>query len=282
MIYQPNSRSVEILDRAMDLIREVPYQVSLRWVFYKLLGESYYSEKEDYTKWIKLSSRARHEGYGNWMPYTLADDTREIIERGTGFNGSPEEWLDITLEEIKDGDFYCSMDRTDYQDYYIELWFEARGMADQFKYYTEGITLVPMGGQPSIVYKWEIAKRLEDVADLHAEKEIIILYFGDLDLGGERIKWAVERDVRKWCWADFTFIDCGLNRSQIDEFNVIENPDRPGEYQWVALSDEGANSIIDEGLAPYWDQDANQQALDDEAEAEELLKERIARLFDSE
>ncbi len=212
----------------------------------------------------------------------MADDTREIIPRGTGFNGTPEEWLEMTLEEIKNGEFYCWMDRTDYQDYYIEIWFEARGMADQFKYYTEGITLVPMGGQPSIVYKWEIAKRLEKVSDLHADKEIIILYFGDLDLGGERIKGAVERDVRKWCWADFTIIDCGLNSSQVDDFNVIENPDRPGEYQWVSLSDEGANEIITNALESYWDQDANQEALDDETEGEELLKERLARLFEDE
>src|SRR5690606_12535114 len=112
------------------------------------------------------------------------------------------------------------------QDYYVELWFEARAMAQQFAYYTEHITLRPMGGHASIAFKWEIAKDLENASEWYG-KPIRILYFGDLDPAGGTIMEVVEEDVRKWCGVDFDLIRCGLTMQQVRQYQVPENFEKP-------------------------------------------------------
>ena len=159
--WQPRPKTAAILARAWDLVQEVPYQVSARWVFYRLLQEGFYGKKSDYkNKWIKSSSTARKSFYEGWRPDTLADETRERIERGLGYK-DPGEWL----QAIEENGLRCQLDKWYSQVYYVELWYEARAMSDQFRHYTEYTTLVPMAGQPSIPYKWRIAKDLEKAAE---------------------------------------------------------------------------------------------------------------------
>ena len=248
--YNPNKKTAAALDRAYQLIKSVPYQVSARWVFYRLLQEGFYTQKSDYkNKWCKTSSNARHAFYKDWRPDTLADETREAITRGNG-SMDPQSWLEMITTRL-----VCRLDKWQTQPVYLELWYEARAMTDQFKHYTKHITLRPMGGQPSIPYKWATAKDLELAAEQY-EAPIMILYFGDLDPAGETISEVVERDVRKWCNADFEFIHCGLLQEHIDLYNVPENPEKPGQYQWEALDDQAAKEIIEGHTNQYLRLDA--------------------------
>ncbi len=258
-----------MLDRAWAIMQSVPYAVGARWLFYRVLQEGFYSSKSDYKdKFIKATSAARHAGYKEWRPDSLADETREAIIRGGG-HASVAEWLAAVQAGL-----FCDLDRWETQPYYVELWYEARAMTQQFEYYTEHIVLRPLGGQPSIDYKYKIAKALEGYAD----KEIIILYFGDLDTAGELISEVVERDVRKWCDADFEFIRCGLTLAQARRYNVPENPEKPGEYQWEALPDEGARAIITAATLPYLRHDAFAKIATQENAATAWLRERLAGL----
>ena len=235
--YNPHRKTADILDRAWTLVQSVPYQVSARWLFYRLLQEGYYRKKSDYSKFLKAISTARKAFYGGWQPDTLADETREAIYRGGGY-GSVNHWL-ASLPK----DYPCVLDKWQAQPAYVELWFEARAMIDQFRHYTRFITLRPMGGQPSIPFKWESAKHLEQVGAAY-DVPITILYFGDLDEAGAHIADVVETDVRQWCEADFEFIHCGLTVEQVRRYDVPENPEKPDEYQWEALPDEAAREII--------------------------------------
>lgn len=248
--YTPRGATAAMLDRAYELTTSVPYRVSARWLFYRLLQEGYFEKKGDYAnKFLKAVSTARHNFYQNWRPDTLADETREAIVRGNG-EQDVTGWLELVAGHLR-----CKLDKWHSQDFYLEMWYEARAMTQQFAYYTEHITLRPMGGQPSIPYKWEAAKDLEKAADAY-DLPIVILYFGDLDNAGETISDVVERDVRTWCDADFDFIRCGLTLAQVKRWGVPENPEKPGEYQWEALSDEGARAIITQNVTPYLRHDA--------------------------
>lgn len=267
--YAPRAETAAMLDRAWEILQSVPYAVSARWLFYRVLQEGFYSSKSDYKdKFIKATSAARHAGYKHWRPDSLADETREAIVRGNGY-ASVEQWLEAMQERLR-----CRLDRWDSQPYYVELWYEARAMTQQFTYYTEHATLRPMGGQPSIDYKYKTAKALEE----HADKEIIILYFGDLDTAGETISAVVERDVREWCDADFEFIHCGLTLDQARRYNVPENPEKPGEYQWEALPDAGASDIITAATHPYLRHDAFAAVATQEADATAWLRGHLAGL----
>lgn len=236
--YTPQTRTAAILDRAFDLVQSVPYQVSARWLFYRLLQEGFYKTKQDYkNQFLKAVSNARHAFYKDWRPDTLADETRAPIVGGDGWeNGAA--WLEAIAQAR------CRLDKWHTQPAYVEIWYEARAMTDQFRHYTKHVTLRPMGGQPSIPYKWQIAKDLERAAQTYG-KPIKVLYFGDLDPAGETISQTVRQDVRQWSAAPFEFIHCGLNAQQVAQYNVPENIEHPGAYQWEALTDTGAREIIE-------------------------------------
>lgn len=270
--YTPHGKTRSILDRAYELVQSVPYAVSARWLFYRLLQEGCYSGKQDYkNKFLPTISAARHAFYKGWRPDTLADDTREAVERGTG-SQDVTAWLESVASYAT-----CRLDKWIGQKYYVELWYEARAMTQQFRHYTEYITLRPMGGQPSIDYKWKTAKALEDAYALY-DRPVVVLYFGDLDEAGETISEVVERDVRKWCDVDFDFIRCGLTPGQVVRYDVPENFEHPGAYQWEALSDEGAREIITNGTAPFLSHDVFSQRSREEHAATVWVREQLAEL----
>lgn len=259
-----------MLDRASAILSVVPYKVSARWLFYRLLQEGFYSNKSDYkSRFLPAISAARHESYGGWRPDTLSDETRDVVERGTGFL-SAEGWMNAVASKLS-----CNLDKWSEQKTYVELWFEARAMTRQFEYYTSHITLRPMGGQPSIPYKYRAARELSQI-----EKPIVILYFGDLDPAGEMISEVVERDVRKWCDNEFEFIHCGLNEQQVIRYDVPENPDKPGQFQWEALTDDAASEIITRATLSYIDTSYFLRVEEEEDSVTQWFRERFLILAD--
>ena len=274
MDYTPHGKTAEILDRAYELVNSVPYQVSARWLFYRLLQEGFYKTKQDYSnKFLKAVSTARHAFYNGWRPDTLADETRESIKGGAGFQ-NVRSWIEA-VSEAK-----CRLDKWYTQPVYLECWYEARAMTDQFRHYTKNVTLRPMGGQPSIPYKWQAAKDIERAAQEY-KTPVVILYFGDLDPAGETISETIERDVREWCKADFEFIRCGLTAEQVARYSVPENIDHPNAYQWEALSDAGAQEIITSNLDGYLHHDAFSHVAEREAKASQWLAGNLTNLLES-
>jgi hypothetical protein len=154
----PQAKSREVLEAAWQHIQSVPYRVSLRWVFYRLLQDGVYQDKGDYRKLGELLATARKNFFEGWQPDTLADETREIIIRGDG-SPTAEAWV----EGLKRGGVVCRLDRWANHPFYPIIAFEARAMTGQFEHYTQDITLVPFGGDPSIPYKWEVADRISAI-----------------------------------------------------------------------------------------------------------------------
>lgn len=183
-----------------------------------------------------MLSKARKSFYKEWTPETLADDTRSAVIRGAG-------WLS-EVGFLKDvGRAVCTLDKWQSQGHYVELWFEAKAMRSQFEYYSDYITLRPFGGDPSIPFKWQTAQELLSAYQRY-EKPIVILYFGDLDKKGKQIPESAAKDIRQWSGVDFEFIRCGLNKGDEITFDIPENPDKPGSYQWEALTDDAARGLI--------------------------------------
>jgi hypothetical protein len=160
-----------------------------------------------------------------------------------------------------------SIDHFHRQRNYIELWFEARAMVGQFQHYTKDVDLVPMAGQPSIPFKWNLAKRLE-VAARRYGLPVVILYFGDEDLAGHVIEETIRLDVGRWCEASFILERCGLSVEQAEKHGVPPSVEKKG-YQWEALDDAAAAEIITDAVGKYIDIDLIDEA---DAEAEEVAE----------
>ncbi len=125
--WKPHLASEQLLDRAWEHVQSVPYDVSLRWLFYRLLQDGMYGNKGDYARMKALFTRARKSSWKFWRPDTLADETRRSILH-EGYD-TPEEWLDAIQRGL-----ICRLDKWFTQPQYIELWFEAKAMQQQFEY----------------------------------------------------------------------------------------------------------------------------------------------------
>ena len=273
--YTPNTKGREILDAAWKFISEVPYKTTTRWLFYQLLQAGFYNSKQDYDyKCIPLLSRARHSFYKGWRPDTLVDDRRESIDPTGGY-----QCVDDWVESYSKGGFACTIDHFYRQPLYLEAWYEAEAMSRQFQHYVKGIVLRPFSGMPSISYKWAIAKSLEDKQNRY-EKPIVILYFGDYDRAGLTIPETSIADIRKWCKVDFEVDRRGLNEGDAIRYNIPENIDKPGAYQWEALPDRAAGEIIMNSISEYVDISRISQAWRDGDKAAQVFDSYVAGFSD--
>lgn len=264
MSYKPRVESKIILNRAWEWVQSVSYEITVRWLFYRLLQDGTYSEKKGYKHLLGLLSKARKEFYGQWRPWTLADDTRApvlmqrqghygIHLRGDGFKDE-DSWLQTIKDELN-----CPLNRWGFQPIYAEIGFEAGAMRGQFLHYAnENIPLLAFHGDLSIPEKWRTAERLAD-RYLALGKPIHFYYFGDFDPKGLIIPLSAWRDIGTWAASLLInqgiepqkavevlhYHRLGINEEQIEDLDIPENPDRPGTYQWEALDDEQASTLID-------------------------------------
>jgi len=257
--YRPKPHVAENLDWCLKRVNAVPYRVTARWLFYRLVQERGF-QKRQYKVFLKWTSNARKRFYNGWAPDALADDTRQAHVRGHGYE-SAGAWMHSFKRER------CVFDKYAAQQNIVELWFEAEAMYSQFNHYTGAyhVTLRPFKGDASIDYKWRIARDIEALA--HYGKPIVILYFGDLDTKGLEIPNNALKDIRAWCSVPFTLIRCGINKQHISEFSLVENPEKPGAYQWEALNESRAQQLIIGNLERFWSLGAVQRVEEEEEQA---------------
>lgn len=293
MPYQPRAETQRILEEADYWVNSVPYQVTARWLFYRLLQEGTYNDKAGYKHLLSILSKARKEFYDTWRPWTLADDTRAPVLmqregyytlkcRGWGF-ADGNEWLNHVRTELN-----CPLDRWTQQSIYAEVWFEAAAMQGQFLHYAnENLPLLAFHGDVSIPQKWEAAQRLAE-RFLSLGKPIHIYYFGDLDPKGLTIPDSAWHDIYIWTLAiikkkasaskayhaDIIFERVGINQDQVEQLDMPENPERPGTYQWEGLDDNQAASLINK-TSEQLDLSVFETIKDNEADIRRLFLEKL-------
>jgi hypothetical protein len=236
VVYTPKPDKSKVLNDSLKFINSVPYPVTLRFIFYRWY-QTTPGDKLSYENYKKLVGRARKNFWNGWNPGSIVDDTRNSILKGFPKPPKPEE-----------------PNMIQHLDSYIEIWFESRGMVNQFKYHTKDfyVTLVPFGGDPSINFKWTISRRLENVHKTY-KKPIKILYFGDCDIKGNKIPRNALKDIFRWSTVPFDFIHCGLTLEQAKEvYKLPPKPDEPNQYQWESLEDHQAKELIQDNLSKHY------------------------------
>jgi len=269
--FEPQKHNKPILEGAMAHIKSVPYKVTLRWVFYRLLQDGLYRKKEDYNTFRRLQAQARKAFYEGWHPAIFADDTREFINQGDGWTDPLDFLADVKEFEFKEVVWNS-------QEYYVEIWFEAGAMVAQFKYYAPDVPLFSFHGDCSIAPKWEAAKRLERASQEH-DLPIVIFYFGDEDEKGMTIPESAVQDIRKWCDVPFEFTRAGLNLGDGKRLGLQESIDKPRAYQWEALSDEQARELIETALASYFNAEAANDLRDSDKDTTDKFQERMSEFI---
>ena len=247
----PRPDGVRLIAAAQAVIDSVPYRATLRFVFYRLwdAGEiplTKYRGKQAnkpaklraYEKVVGLLSNARHLGL--MARDAMADDTREVTSPYT--HASVGAWHATLAKHA------CRLDPWEGAPVRPVVVFEAEAMLAQFEYWTERyrVELWPFRGDPSIPYKNQLAERLSECQD----QAVAVLYFGDLDDKGEEIAMANLGHVLRWSGIAKAY-RVGLTQEQADAFGLQDNPEKPGTYQWEALTDAQAGQLITEALDRY-------------------------------
>jgi len=114
-------------------------------------------------------------------------------------------------------------------------------------------------------------------------KPVKVLYFGDYDEKGLQIYIAALKDITAWCNVNFQVERIGLTLEQAQHFNLPENPLKPNAYQWEALTDKDASTLILGAVNKYLrkipdeivEKENRIRTKVDEAMSEELAKEGL-------
>ena len=247
----------KVREAAMVHVRSVPYRVTLRWVFYRLLQDGVVKGKGAYKSVCEpILAEARHQFIDGWTPDTLADEGRDIQLNGEGY-ATDEDWVDQRVGEL----FPAGQpDYWHHQPCYLIVAFEAAAMVGQFDLYLPPfVSRCAFKGQDSIEHKSRLKDAIEDAAARY-RKPVVVLYFGDDDESGWTIPQGVERDIRSWTDTPFEWVRAGLAEGQAAALGVSENPEKPGTYQWEALDDGLARTIIEEAVGEYVDDDGKEAA----------------------
>ena len=294
MAYTPKPRTKAWLEWGLKRIQSLPYKVTARWLFYRLIDEygllskipipdplpKGFKNVKAYAyqrKFKPIMSRARHEYYNGWKPDTLTDDTRDMLNEYGKWWDTVDGWLCYQKYTRP------RLNAEHYQDNIVYVMFEAKAMTSQFKHHLDKyrVCLVPFGGDPSIPYKWKVAKALSDDKQKHS-KPIKVLYFGDYDNRGLTIPESAMRDIKAWSGIDFSkgnkegndYIRIGLNPEHITQFAISEDPERTGKYQWEALDEKSAEQLINK-VFDYWDKDKVKDVKDTEERAGDIWSDTI-------
>lgn len=243
-----------IVEDAPSIVASVPYDVSVRWLFYRLLQEGYLEgieTKSGSYKWFINSVRRPAVYSGLWEPDICTDEGRKAIRQYDGYD-NPEDWFKNLKSRT-----HCYLNICHGQEKYVMIAFEAMAMADQFRYHTgdRPVELWPFGGDPSIPYKYELARHISYRYRTFGVP-VVLLYFGDLDKKGMQIPESAFYRIREsWLFdsVDFTAYRVGLNWGDEIKYDIPEQPDKPGAYQWEALEDEYARELIASALDQVFD-----------------------------
>ncbi len=274
MTYRPHEEQREILEWSLQKVRSVPYQVSLRWLFYQLMQEKGLS-KDYYNKFKYLLAKARKAFYGGWTPETLDDDSRTIEIHGYGFS-SPRDWVASFKEKT------CYLDKYSSQGSITVVMFEAQAMLSQFQHYSAPfhVILIPYKGDASIDLKWRTAKLLEQLHSIY-QKPINAFYYGDLDPKGIKIPESAIKDIRSWCKVPINYRRIGLMEEHVKRWNIPENIKRPRQYQWEALSDAAAKELIEDTLSKFVDRAEIERVVSSENQATAEFNAQLDELLDT-
>lgn len=260
--YRPQEKTAKILKWVLGKVEEVPYRVTLRWAFYRCVQELGLGlSKKDYNNFKKWIFRARKGFWGGWKPWTLAENARDVLPLSIGHE-TFRDWVK-SLENIKP-----TYEKFSSQENFVMIWFGAEAMRSQFRHYADpyGIPLVSFRKDPSIDLKWKIVEYSVELEDKYGPKPIYILYFGDYEPdpkpGSMTKRMRTPQDVFEFVRSQFfdllfqerpdippkrglfNFVRCGLKQEHAEQWDLPENPDRPGEYQWEGLSDDQARELI--------------------------------------
>ena len=114
---------------------------------------------------------------------------------------------------------------------YIEVWIEKQAMYSTFRSILSGwqVIIQPSHGFNSLSTLFEAYERLKRVQNNYPDRDIVILYFGDLDPSGDSmdddLQGRLDHFSKRWGELKYTFERVAVKPEHVQEYNLPEDPD---------------------------------------------------------
>jgi len=161
-----------------------------------------------YQKASRILTNMRYGGLLDWNK--IVDETRDVYKE------TPYANMNEAVESLLDR---YRRDRWRRSRYYVKVWVEKRTLVNLFYPITDkfDIHLASGGGFSSATYVYEAIRRLYPQKEKN--KEIVVLYFGDLDPSGAYMSEDIEERFREW-GIDLEVKRICLNAEHLDEYKL--------------------------------------------------------------
>ena len=259
--WNPRTRTVKLLERALEVLDSYSFPITLRQVFYRLVGLGHLAKREqDYDRLQEHLNRARRAGREGFGWGRIADDT--LITYGPTVHAGAYGFVERMVERLKDGvrDFLSGW--VDTQPVRVLLWCESQGMASSLRTALRRlgwpVPVLSTSGTDAVRPKRDTAIRA--VNHFRATgKRTVIGHISDLDENGLGLADAFAEDVT--VFADEYEPGCvtveriALTPEQVRRFGLPTNPGKPAKLDktgrlWVPPGGTLAESVQAEAMAP--------------------------------
>lgn len=241
--WNPSVESLELIQQVRAILDEYREHLPMtaRQIFYRLVGAYGYDKTERaYSNLCEKLVRARRAGLVSFD--AIRDDGTVEHSSDWGYADPASFW-----ERLKRSGLGYAREPRQGQDYRIELWCEAAGMAPQLHSAVEefGVSVYSTGGFSSVTVTHEIAKRASGY-----DEPTIFLHVGDFDPSGESIFEAISQDALHFYGGmngggklgdfmdDFKAIRVALTADQVSEYELPTAPPKRSDSRSRNWHDE--------------------------------------------
>ena len=215
---------IENAETVIDQYRDYG-AMTVRQIFYRLVGQfDYPKDERAYARLCETLVKARRAGMIEFG--SIRDEPEE--EHLTGGYDSPADWWRSELVHAE----HYQRDPHEGQDYRVELWCEAAGMAPMLAQMVRryGVDVYSTGGFSSVTVTYNTAQRV-----LGRDVPTILLHVGDYDPSGASIYESMTADIAAFVYGDageswkFEHERVALTQEQVTQYDLPTAPPKKSD-----------------------------------------------------
>lgn len=235
------ARTMETIERINEVLEAAErdrVQMSLRQVYYKFVKNGWIpNDDREYKKLGTALDTGRMNGLISWT--AIVDMNRSLY--GTNTQDAPEQLL-----EGLDRKFH--LDLWADQEWRPEVWVEKLGMLNVVGNICSQLRVdyYACKGYDSQTMSWKAGRRMADY--IRKGQRPIIFHMGDHDPSGLDMTRDNRERMEIFAGVPVTVVRLALNRDQVDELGLVENPTK--------MTDSRAEGYIAEHGYSSWEIDA--------------------------
>jgi len=234
--WNPQPATLEIVDRVIEIIAEYDLALTIRQIFYRLVGKYQYEKTEQaYERLVEYLNRARRAGI---ISFDSIRDDGDVVPSEPGFTGPDDFWENV---QAWAEDYFVRPD----SDTYVEIWVEAAGMVPQIEVVANrfGVRVIPGGGFSSTSARRRAAHRLQAIAK--TGKRVVILLIGDFDPSGGSIMDCLAEDVIAFGATEAEFIRLAVTEEQARQYDLPSAPQKATDLRGEHMAETWQAEALD-------------------------------------